>query len=113
MGPSTTSGPDKAGLRGVDTEVSAVLSILHARSSWAGSPVESQRSGRFRRAENAPFPRRWARFAHNDLVRGSSPSSPVRCEPMFPALWQIARNLRAFPQVQMRDVRLCRRLRSP
>jgi len=41
MGPSTTSGPDKAGHRGVDTEVSAVLSILHARSSWAGSPVES------------------------------------------------------------------------
>ena len=46
MGASTTSGPGKAGLTGVDTEVSAVLSILHARSSWAGSPVESQRVGR-------------------------------------------------------------------
>ena len=29
----------------------------------------------------------------------------VRCEPMFPGLRQIARNLRAFPRVQMRDVR--------
>jgi len=47
------------------------------RSSWAGSPVESQRSGHFRRAENAAFPRDPARFAHNDLVRGSSPSSPT------------------------------------
>src|SRR6266404_6938038 len=29
----------------------------------------------------------------------------VRCEPMFPGLSGIARNLRAFPRVQMRDVR--------
>jgi len=43
MGASTTSGPGKAGLTSVDTEVSAVLSVSHARSSWAGSPVESQR----------------------------------------------------------------------
>jgi len=30
---------------------------------------------------------------------------PVRCEPMFPGLRQIARNFRAFPRVRMRDVR--------
>jgi hypothetical protein len=29
----------------------------------------------------------------------------VRCEPMFSGLRQIGRNLRAFPRVQMRDVR--------
>src|SRR6266699_3811807 len=32
----------------------------------------------------------------------------VRCEPMFPGLSGIARNLRAFPQVQMRTCGLCR-----
>src|SRR5438874_1287857 len=36
----------------------------------------------------------------------------VRCEPMFPGLSGIARNLRAFPQVQMRTCGLCRWLRS-
>jgi hypothetical protein len=42
-GAPTTSSPSKAGLTGVGTEVSTVLSISHARSSWAGSPVENQR----------------------------------------------------------------------
>src|SRR6266446_8047832 len=35
----------------------------------------------------------------------SRPHHTVRCEPMFPGLSGIARNLRAFPRVQMRDVR--------
>jgi hypothetical protein len=41
MGASTTSGPDKAGLTGMGTEVSTVLSILHARSvlGWKSSDL--------------------------------------------------------------------------
>jgi hypothetical protein len=39
------------------------------------------------------------------LACSLSPLSPVRCEPTFPGLRQIARNLRAFSRVQMRDVR--------
>jgi len=45
----------------------------------AGREVKSKVSGQvtFRRAENAAFPASPARFAHNDLVRGLSPSSPT------------------------------------
>src|SRR5213080_1540465 len=76
----------------------------------------------YRRRENHSFaqPKRFAHNglvevrvlpAHNSLVGGLSPSS-LQCEPMFPGLSGIARNLRAFPQVQMRTCGLCRWLRS-
>jgi len=39
--------PGKAGLTGLDTEVSTDPAVLHARSSWAGSPVESRSRGHF------------------------------------------------------------------
>src|ERR1700757_3862267 len=68
LGASTTSGPDKAGLAGMDTEVSTGLSVLHARSSWAGSPVENQRRGHFGKpAKIAVLPEPRGRFITNWL----------------------------------------------
>src|SRR5262249_55929073 len=76
-GASTTSGPGKAGLTGVDTEVAAVLSVLHARSSWAGSPVEKSAMRSFGRAGKTRLSAAPGRLAHNGLVGGSNPSSPT------------------------------------
>ena len=75
-GTCTTSSPGKPGLQAWTSRSQRCTLFSHARSSWAGSPIENRLCWPIERAEKHQHLKRQAeRQAHNLLFAGSSPSS--------------------------------------